>query len=149
MLGRIVGITMIGSAVLSVVVLAALILINTPPTERAVSTGAAASGDIVRTPFSGQAGGWTVTAVAQIDRGGGVEVNLQVIDADGKPAPDDLRLQGLLIMIGHPMSPETMSVERVMAGAYRVKGRVGMSGSWLLRLVLQEGNVETRLQVPG
>lgn len=147
MLGRIIAITMIGSAALSVVVLAALILINAPPMERSVSTGTAESGGVVRTPFSGKAGGWIVTAIAQTDRGGGVEVNLQVIDEGGKPPPDDLRLQGLLVMVGMP--PETMSVERVTPGAYRVKGRAGMSGSWRLRLVLPEGSVETRLQVPG
>ena len=149
MLGRIIGIAAIGSATLSVVALAAVILINRPPMERSVSAGIVESGDVGRTPFSGQAGGWNITAIAQADRDGGVQVDLRVNDSDGKPAPDELRLQGFLVMDGHPMPPETMSVERMTPGVYRVKGHTGMSGSWRLRLVLPGGSVETRLHIPG
>lgn len=148
MLGRIIVIGLIGSATLSVVALAVLILLRTPQAvQRSGSFDAAISSDLVRVPFSGQTGTWMVSAVALADQNGGIEVNLWVVDAAGQPAPEDLRLGGLLIMIGHPMPPETMLVERLTPGSYRARGRAVMAGSWRLQLMLPDGNVEARLRV--
>lgn len=150
MLGRIVLITLVGAVPLSVIALAVLILVRAPPpVERSGSADTAASSDVVRIPFSGRTAAWTVAAVTFADPSGEVEVNLQVLDTTGGPAPDSLRLQAVLVMTGHPMPPEPMAVERVAPGAYRVRGRATMPGTWRLRLTLPDGSVEADLQVAG
>ena len=150
MLGRIIVIAMIVAAPLSLVALVALILVRPPPAvERSGAADTARSSEVVRIPFSGRTDGWSVTAVAFADRSGAVEVDLRIAGADGRPAPDDLRLQGFLIMLGHSMPPEILLVERMTPGAYRVRGQAGMSGSWRLRLVLPDGQVEAGIQVAG
>lgn len=128
------------------IVVGVLIGANESGDDRGAQRGAAFTAvDMGAGLFEGRTAQWTVLGRVAGVVPGDVDLQLEVKDWTGLPAPAELRIDLQFEMRGHSMPALIGRLERIGDGRYRANANLPMSGDWQVLVTLPDGTIKTAI----